>query len=123
MKKIEESKKSPMNSKDFADYMRHNLELAKQMEAASKQSSVRLNNMPNPQAPIRLTLLLVLLAKPATQVMIDTYMSALDFTKENDEGRYSNSSYVLWDVVPRNVLADADGDMYVIDASRVVRYN
>ena len=79
--------------------------------------------MPNPQAPIRLTLLLVLLAKPATQVMIDTYMSALDFTKENDEGRYSNSSYVLWEVVPRNVLADADGDMYVIDASRVVRYN
>ena len=36
MKKIEESKRSPMNSKDFANYMRHNLELAKQMEAASK---------------------------------------------------------------------------------------
>ena len=26
MRKIEESKKSPMNSKDFADYMRRNLE-------------------------------------------------------------------------------------------------
>ena len=38
MRKIEESKKSPMNSKDFADYMRRNLELAKQLEkkAASK---------------------------------------------------------------------------------------
>ena len=31
MKKIEESEKFPMSSKDFADYMRHNLELAKQM--------------------------------------------------------------------------------------------
>ena len=27
---------SPMNSKDFADYMRHNLEQAKKIEAASK---------------------------------------------------------------------------------------
>ena len=36
LRKIEESMKSPMNSKDFADYMRRNLELAKQMEAASK---------------------------------------------------------------------------------------
>ena len=36
MKKVEESKKSPMNSKDFADYMRHNLERAKQMEAGLK---------------------------------------------------------------------------------------
>ena len=47
---------------------------------------------------------------------IDTYMSALGFTKENDEGRYSNGTYVVWDVVPRNVLVDADGDMYVVDA-------
>jgi hypothetical protein len=53
---------------------------------------------------------------PATQIMIDTYMSALGFTKENDEGRYSNGAYVVWDVVPRNVLVDADGDMYVVDA-------
>ena len=55
-------------------------------------------------------------AQPATQIMIDTYMSALDFSKENDEGRYSNGTYLVWDVVPRNVLVDADGDMYVIDA-------
>ena len=48
--------------------------------------------------------------------MIDTYMSALGFTKENDEGRYFNGTYVVWDVVPRNVLVDADGDMYVVDA-------
>ena len=55
-------------------------------------------------------------AHPATQILIDTYMSALGFTKENDEGRYSNGTYVVWDVVPRNVLVDADGDMYVVDA-------
>ena len=55
-------------------------------------------------------------AQPATHIMIDTYMSALGFTKENDEGRYSNGTYVVWDVVPRNVLVDADGDMYVVDA-------
>lgn len=52
----------------------------------------------------------------ATQVMIDTYMSALGFTKENNEGRYSNGTYLVWDVVPRNVLVDSDGDIYVIDA-------
>ena len=55
-------------------------------------------------------------AGPATQIMIDTYMSALGFTKENDEGRYSNGTYVVWDVLPRNVLVDADGDIYVVDA-------
>ena len=36
MKRIAEFKKSPMNSKDFADYMRRNLETAKAMETASK---------------------------------------------------------------------------------------
>ena len=36
MRKIDESKKSPMNSKDFADYMRRNLEQAKKIEASSR---------------------------------------------------------------------------------------
>ena len=36
MKKIAEFKKSPMNSKDFANYMRRNIETTKDMEAASK---------------------------------------------------------------------------------------
>ena len=31
MRKIAESQKSPMSSKDFAEYMKHNLELANQM--------------------------------------------------------------------------------------------
>ena len=34
-------------------------------------------------------------AQPATHIMIDTYMSALGFTKENDEGRYSKSRVVM----------------------------
>ena len=55
-------------------------------------------------------------AFPATQIMISTYMSALGFSKEDEVGRFSNGTYVVWDVVPRNVLVDADGDMYVVDA-------
>ena len=55
-------------------------------------------------------------AQPATQIMIDTYMSALGFEKEGDSGRFSNGDFVVWDVVPRNVLVDKDGDMYVVDA-------
>lgn len=55
-------------------------------------------------------------AKPDTQIMIDTYMPALGFAKENDEGRYSNGTYIVWDEVPRNVLVDSDGDMNVVDA-------
>lgn len=39
LRKIEESKKSPMNSKDFAAYMKKNLEIARQMETGSKQSN------------------------------------------------------------------------------------
>ena len=55
-------------------------------------------------------------AKPATQIMIDTYMSALGFEKNGELGRFSNNDFMVWDVVPRNVLVDKDGDMYVIDA-------
>ena len=55
-------------------------------------------------------------AQPATQIMIDTYMSALGFVKQNEMGRYSNGTYVVWDIVPRNVLVDVDGDMFVVDA-------
>ena len=55
-------------------------------------------------------------ARPATTVEIETYMAAIGFTKQNDEGRYANAEYEVWDVVPRNVLRDKDGDIYVIDA-------
>lgn len=47
---------------------------------------------------------------------IDTYMAAIGFKKVNNDGRYTNGQYEVWDVVPRNVLVDDDGDMYVVDA-------
>ncbi len=55
-------------------------------------------------------------ARPATQVMIDTYMAALGFEKTTQEGRFSNGAYEVWDLVPRNVLVDEDGDIFVVDA-------
>lgn len=55
-------------------------------------------------------------ARPATQVMIDTYMAALGFTKTNHEGCYTNGTYEAWDLLPRNVLVDDEGDLYVVDA-------
>ena len=55
-------------------------------------------------------------AQPATQIMIDTYMSALGFTKLEKIGNYSNNMYEVWDILPRNVLIDSEGDIYVIDA-------
>jgi uncharacterized protein (UPF0335 family) len=55
-------------------------------------------------------------ARPATQVMIDTYMAALGFEKTGIVGRYSNNIYEVWDLVPRNVLVDAEGDIFVVDA-------
>ena len=39
-----------------------------------------------------------------------------EIEQKNNEGRYTNGTYLVWDVVPRNVLVDADGDMYVVDA-------
>ena len=52
----------------------------------------------------------------ATPIEIETYMAAIGFTKQNNEGRYINTDYEVWDLVPRNVLKDNDGDIYVIDA-------
>ena len=52
----------------------------------------------------------------AMPIEIDTYMAAIGFTKINNEGRYANADYEVWDVVPRNVLKDNDGDIYVVDA-------
>ena len=55
-------------------------------------------------------------AHPASQIIIDTYMAALGFEKANTEGRYSNNTYEVWDLLPRNVLVDAEGDIFVVDA-------
>ena len=48
--------------------------------------------------------------------LIDTYMAALGFEKGTDVGRFKNKEYETWDILPRNVLVDADGDIYVVDA-------
>ena len=55
-------------------------------------------------------------AVPATAIEIETYMSAIGFTKQNNEGRFSNDEFVVWDLVPRNVLRDKEGDIFIIDA-------
>ena len=55
-------------------------------------------------------------AHPATQIMIDTYMAAIGFEKTTTVGRFSNKTYEVWDLVPRNVLVDAEGDVFVVDA-------
>ena len=43
-------------------------------------------------------------------------MVALGFSNMNSNGRYKNSEYEVWDLLPRNVLKDAEGDIYIIDA-------
>jgi len=55
-------------------------------------------------------------AHPATKIQIDTYMAALDFEKTAQEGCYRNGQYEVWDLVPRNVLIDNEGDIFVVDA-------
>lgn len=62
-------------------------------------------------------------ARPATAVMIDTYMSALGFVKHVSNGRFTNGKFILWDLVPRNVLVDEDGDIYVVDAEVALASN
>ena len=52
----------------------------------------------------------------ATPIEIETYMAALGFNKQNNEGRYANTVFEVWDLLPRNVLKDNAGDIYVIDA-------
>lgn len=55
-------------------------------------------------------------ARPATQIMIDTYMAALGFEKKDKVGHFFNDTYEVWDILPRNVLVDQEGDIYVVDA-------
>ncbi len=55
-------------------------------------------------------------AHPATKIMIETYMAALGFEKTNEDGRFKNKMHEVWDLVPRNVLVDDEGDIFVIDA-------
>lgn len=43
-------------------------------------------------------------------------MAALGFSKKDSEGRFINQDYEVWDLLPRNVLKDSDGDIYIVDA-------
>ena len=54
-------------------------------------------------------------AVPATNIEIETYMAAIGFKKVND-GRFVNEQFEVWDLFPRNVLKDSDGDLFIIDA-------
>lgn len=54
-------------------------------------------------------------SEPTPQIAIDTYMAALGFNRLEQTGRYANDTYTVWDLVPRNVLRDCDGDVFVVD--------
>ena len=56
----------------------------------------------------------------ATSIEIDTYMAAIGFSKLS-EGRYANADFEVWDLVPRNVLKDRGGDIFIIDAEIKLR--
>lgn len=58
--------------------------------------------------------------KPATQNEIDCYMAALGFEKL-EKGKFQNSKFIIWDVLPKNVLKDSSGDIFVIDAEIAFR--
>ena len=55
-------------------------------------------------------------ATPATQIEIDMFMAALGFIKSDKIGKYFNDRIEVWDIVPRNVLKDKYGDIFVVDA-------
>ena len=54
-------------------------------------------------------------------IEIDTYMAAIGFTKLNNEGRYANADFEVWDLVPKNVLKDRGDDIFIIDAEIKLR--
>ena len=62
------------------------------------------------------TLRTVANAQPAKQILIDTYMAALGFEKMTEEGHFTNGEFEAWDLLPRNVLVDDEGDLFVVDA-------
>lgn len=53
-------------------------------------------------------------ARPATPIEIEMYMLSLGFEKV-DDWTYKNSTLLMSDLKPKNVLRDDDGDMFVID--------
>ena len=82
------------------------------------------SNLLYPKLPIRLWNLTALrsrLRRFAPQRILSSFvsfdrMAALGFEKTAEEGRFRNNLYEVWDLVPRNVLVDDEGDVYVVDA-------
>lgn len=52
--------------------------------------------------------------REATPIEIDMYMSAIGFNKI-DDAPYQRDEIIAFDLKPRNVLRDKDGDIFVID--------
>ena len=48
--------------------------------------------------------------------MSDVSSFAIGSCNDNGVGHYFNSSFIVWDLIPRNVLSDKDGDIFVVDA-------
>ncbi len=42
-------------------------------------------------------------------------MAAIGFNIINDEVKFTNDVFEVWDLVPRNVLKDTEGNIYIID--------
>lgn len=52
--------------------------------------------------------------KPAQNNEIDCYMAAIGFEKL-DLGKFQNREFLVWDILPKNVLKDESGDIFIID--------
>lgn len=56
-------------------------------------------------------------AENASEEEIALHMASLGFTPVKEErGGWHNGEYLIWDLLPKNVLRDAEGDIFVIDA-------
>lgn len=56
-------------------------------------------------------------AENASMEDIANYMKTLGFSSvEEKRGGWQNGIFLVWDMLPKNVLCDADGDIFVIDA-------
>ena len=88
LRKLAEWKKSPTSSIEAAQRMKQNLAMALRMEVTYTASKALSKNMQK------------------------NIIAGL----QNDDWTYQNVDVIISDLKPKNVLIDADGDLYVIDA-------
>lgn len=56
-------------------------------------------------------------AENASLEEIATHMESLGFSPSDEKrGGWQNGQYLVWDLLPKNVLRDTEGDIYVVDA-------